>query len=63
MLRESLISSSYKDVTDSCDSCWAGRFRIFYQMQDIGRVLIIRVLHEKMDFAVNGMYFASVEGD
>ena len=55
MLRESLISSSDKDFTGLCYSCWAGCFRIFYQMQDTGRVLIIRVLHEKMDFAVNGM--------
>ena len=27
-----------------------GKHVIFYQMQDTGRVLIIRVLHEKMDF-------------
>ena len=49
MLPESLISSSYKDVTDSCNSCWTGRFREKYF--DIVRfILTFMALNKDIDY-------------
>jgi len=44
------IGQSFDEILDDLRSYHVRKHMIFYTMQGNGRILIVRILHEKMDF-------------
>ena len=45
-----LVGHSYEEVREGYRGLHSGRHIIFYRVMDNGKVRIIRILHERMDF-------------